>query len=146
MSLVMSQAEFDVDADAGSVSEVIREVAKTTGFACRRVHTQGQSLDVLVPGNARDFINQERPHGVEAMVALNKQMVRITYDAKLIGARDLLRNTFDAEITVAPSRPYAELESGGKHVRRTAYITAFSAALTTPVLVLAWAPLPQAYF
>jgi Cu2+-exporting ATPase len=142
-SLVMSQAEFDVDADADSVSEVIREVAKTTGFACQRVHTQGQSLDVLVPGDARDFINQKRPHGVEAMVALDKQTVRITYDAKLIGARDLLKNTFDAAITVAPPRPYVELESGGKHVRQTAYMTAFSAALTIPVLVLAWAPLPQ---
>ncbi|MCJ1421929.1 hypothetical protein MMC32_008296 [Xylographa parallela] len=141
-SLVMSQAEFDVGVDAGSVSEVIREVAKTTGFACQRVHTQGQSLDVLVPGDARDFINQKRPHGVESMIALDNQTVRVTYDAQLIGARELLRNAFDAMITLAPPRPYAELESGGKHVRRTAYMTAFSAALTIPVLVLAWAPLP----
>ncbi|KAL9118046.1 MAG: hypothetical protein Q9187_005413, partial [Circinaria calcarea] len=114
-SLVMSQAEFDLDTDAGSVSEVIRKVAKATGFACQRVRTQGQSLDVLVPGDARNFINQERPYGVEEMVALDKQTVRITYDARLIGARDLLQNTFDAPIILAPPRPYAELESGGKH-------------------------------
>lgn len=142
-SLVMSQAEFDVDADAGSVGDIIREVTKATGFACQRDCTQGQSLDILVPGDARDFINQKRPHGVEGMVALDKHTVRVTYDAKLVGARDLLHNTFDARITLAPPRPHVELESGGKHVRQTAYLTAFSAVLTIPVLVLAWAPLPQ---
>lgn len=142
-SLVMSQAEFDLDTDAGSVGEVIRDLTKATGFACQRIRTQGQSLDVLVPGDARNFINQGRPYGVEEMVALDKHTVRITYDARLIGARDLLDNTFDAPITLAPPRPHAELESGGKHVRKTAYMTAFSAVLTTPVLILAWAPLPQ---
>ncbi|MCJ1358754.1 MAG: hypothetical protein MMC33_008754 [Icmadophila ericetorum] len=142
-SLVMSQAEFDMTADAGSVSGVIREVAKATGFACQRVCTKGQSLDILVPSDARDFINQKKPPGVEEMVALDKQTVRVTYDAKLIGGRDLVEKTFNAAVTLAPPRPYAELESGGKHVRETAYMTAFSAVLTIPVLVLAWAPLPR---
>lgn len=142
-SLVMSQAEFDVDADAGSVSKVIREVTKATGFACQRVNIQGQSLDLLVSGDARDFINQKKPYGVEEMVAVDKQTVRVTYDAKLIGARDLLENTFSAAVTLAPPRPYSDLETGSKHVRKTAYMTAFSAVLTIPVLILAWAPLPQ---
>ena len=142
-SLVMSRAEFDMDAGAGSVSDIIREVTKATGFACERVRTQGQSLDILVPGDARDFINQKLPYGVEGMVALDKQTVRVTYDAGLIGARDLLERAFDSAVTLAPPRPHAELESGGKHVRKTAYITVFSAVLTIPVLVLAWAPLPR---
>ncbi|RHZ58279.1 hypothetical protein CDV55_105698 [Aspergillus turcosus] len=141
-SLVMSQAEFDIDTDASSVDRVIREVAKATGFACQRVSTDGQSLDVLVPGDARDFINQKRPHGVKSMVALDKRTLSITYDAKLIGARDLLDKTFDTAITIAPPRPNAELESGGNHVRKTAYMTALSIVLTIPVLILAWAPLP----
>jgi Cd2+-exporting ATPase len=142
-SLVMSQAEFDIDADAGSVSKVIGEVTKATGFACQRVNIQGQSLDLLVSGDARDFINQKRPYGVEEMVAVDKQTVRVTYDAKLIGARDLLENTFSAAVALAPPRPFSDLETGSKHVRKTAYMTAFSAALTIPVLILAWAPLPQ---
>lgn len=142
-SLVMSQAEFDVGIDAGSVDEVIREVAKTTGFRCQRINTQGQSLEVFIPGDARDFVNQKNPYGVEEMVALGKQTARITYDAKIVGARDLLENTFDAQITLAPPRPYAELETGGNHVRKTAFMTAFSALLTIPVLIMAWAPLPQ---
>ena len=97
---------------------------------------------MLVPSDTRDFIKQKRTHRVKSMIALDKQMVRVTYDAKLIGARDLLKKTFDTVITLVPPRPYAELESGGKHIRQTAYMTAFSAALTISVLVLAWAPLP----
>jgi Cd2+-exporting ATPase len=142
-SLVMSQAEFDVDARAGSVDEIIRQVVRATGFACQRVHTQGQSLDILVPIDARDFVNQKRPHGVDGLVALEKQTVRITYNAKLIGARDLLEDTFNIPIGLAPPRPCAELESGSKDVCETAWRTSLSAMLTIPVLVLAWAPLPR---
>lgn len=142
-SLVMSQAEFDVSFDAGSISTIIREVARRTGFTCERVNTRGHGLDVLVPGDAREFINQERPYGVESMVALDKQTVRVIYDADLVGARDLLEKKLDPAIKLAPPRPYAEPESGGKHVRKTAYMTAFSALLTIPILILAWAPLPR---
>jgi len=139
-SLVMARAEFDLDTEA-SVDELIKEVAKTTGFACQRLSTQGQTLDILVPGDARDFVNQKLPYGVEEMTALDKCTVRVAYDAKLIGARDLLEKGFDRGISLAPARPYAELESGSKHVRETAFMTAFSTILTIPVLVLAWAPL-----
>ncbi|KAK0120283.1 hypothetical protein ONS95_011689 [Cadophora gregata] len=139
-SLVMARAEFDLDTKA-SIDELIKEVAKTTGFACQRLSTQGQTLDILVQADARDFVNQKLPYGVEEMTALDKTTVRVAYDAKLVGARDLLERGFDRDISLAPSRPYAELESGSKHVRETALMTAFSAILTIPVLVLAWAPL-----
>ncbi|KAL5319004.1 hypothetical protein ACEPPN_014072 [Leptodophora sp. 'Broadleaf-Isolate-01'] len=139
-SLVMARAEFDLDANA-SVDDVIRELAKTTGFTCQRLSTKGQTLDILVHGDARDFVNQKLPYGVEGMTAVDKVTVCVAYDAKLIGARDLLERGFDENISLAPARPYAELESGSKHVRETAFMTAFSAILTIPVLVLAWAPL-----
>ena len=139
-SLVMARAEFDLDAKA-SVDGLIKEVAKTTGFTCQRISTQGQTIDIVIQGDARDFVNQKLPFGVEEMTALDKTTVRVAYDAKLIGARELLERGFDRDISLAPARPYAELESGSKHVRETAFMTAFSTALTIPVLILAWAPL-----
>lgn len=142
-SLVMAIAEFDFNAATVSINGVIRDIAKTTGFSCQEVHTQGQSLDVLVSCDARDFVRQKNPYGVQTMVAVDKHTVHITYDAKLIGARDLLQRSFDAPIALAPHRPHAELESGSKHVRQTALITAFSTVVTISVLVLAWAPLPR---
>ncbi|KAH7346212.1 Cu2+-exporting ATPase [Rhexocercosporidium sp. MPI-PUGE-AT-0058] len=139
-SLVMARAEFDLIANA-SIDDIIRELAKTTGFACQRLSTKGQTLDILVHGDARDFVNRKLPHGVEGMTAVDKNTVRVAYDAKLVGARDLVEKGFDGDISLAPARPYAELESGSKHVRETAFMTAFSTILTIPVLVLAWAPL-----
>lgn len=90
------------------------------------------------------------PHGAGALaceppiydvVQLDKQTVRITYDAKRVGARDLLEGHFEASARLAPPRANPALGAGASHVRKTAYMTALSAVLTIPVLVLAWAPL-----
>jgi Cd2+-exporting ATPase len=140
-SLVLSQAEFDLDETAGPVTAVIRSVEKATGFACQRLNTGGQELEVLVGGDARSFVERKYPDGVTQMVAIDKQIVRITYDARVIGARTLLDSCFDRSLRLAVPRGSSELESGKKHVRTTACITLVSAVLTIPVLVLAWAPL-----
>lgn len=140
-SLVLSQAEFDLDKGAALVDDVIRSVEKTTGFGCEKITNNGQHLDVVVVGEAADFVNQIKPVGILDMIELDKQTVRITYAAKVIGARDLLTR-FEDLIRLAPPRPHSALVAGNSHVRRTAYMTTLSAALTIPVLVLAWAPLP----
>lgn len=141
-SLVLSQAEFDLDEKAGPVVEVIKSVEKTTGFACQRLNTEGQEVDVIVDGDAKAFVERKYPDGVTQMIATDKKIVRITYDAKIIGARALLEKCFNCPLTLAAPRGSSELESGKKHVRNTAWITLLSAILTIPVLVLAWASLP----
>ncbi|KAI9822884.1 MAG: hypothetical protein M1832_002909 [Thelocarpon impressellum] len=146
-SLVLSQAEFDLDESAITVDEVIRSVKRTAGFGCERVASKGQDLDVVV-GDAADFVNRMKPAGTRScdppiydVVRLDKQTVRVTYDAKMIGARDLLQTYFDPWARVAPPRAHSALGAGASHVRKTAYMTTLSAILTIPVLVLAWAPL-----
>ena len=141
-SLVLSQAEFDLDEKAGPVNEVIKSVEKSTGFACQRLDIKGQEIDVVFDGDAKAFVERKYPDGVTQMVAMDKEIVRIIYDAKIIGARALLENGFNSALKLATSRGSSELESGKKHGRNTAWITLPSAILTIPVLVLAWAPLP----
>jgi len=141
-SLVLSQAEFDVDINAGLVVEVIKSVETTTGFACQRLNNEGQEIDAIVDGDAKNFAERKYPDGVTQIIASDKQTVRITYDAKVVGARELLENCFDSPLKLAAPRGSSELESGKKHVRNTAWVTLLSAVLTIPVLVLAWAPLP----
>lgn len=141
-SLVLSQAEFDLDEKAGPVVEVIKSVETTTGFTCQRLNNEGQEIDVIVDGDAKTFVERKYPNGVTQMVATDKQTVRITYDAKTVGARALLEKGFIGPLRLAAPRGSSELESGKKHVRKTAWITLLSAVLTIPVLVLAWAPLP----
>ena len=141
-SLVLSQAEFDLDEKAGPVIEVIKSVETTTGFTCQRLKNEGQEIDVIVDGDAKAFVERKYPDGVTQMVASGKHTVRITYDAKVVGARALLEKCSDSPLKLAAPRGSSELESGKKHVRNTAWITLLSAVLTIPVLVLAWAPLP----
>jgi len=141
-SLVLSQAEFDLDEKSGLVVEVIKSVEKTTGFTCQRLNNEGQEIDVIVDGDAKAFVESKYLNGVTQMVASDDQTVRITYDAKIIGARALLEKWADSPLKLAAPRGSSELESGKKHVRTTGWITFLSACLTVPVLVLAWAPLP----
>lgn len=146
-SLVLSQAEFDLDEKAGQVAEVIKAVEKDTGFVCQQLNNVGQEVDVVVD-DAKAFIEHKYPHGVTQMVAVDKHIIRINYDATVIGARTLLEKSFDKPLTLAAPRGSSELESGKRHVRKNAWITLLSAVLTIPVLVLAWAsisPRPIVY-
>lgn len=141
-SLVLSQAEFDLDEKAGLVDEVIKSVESTTGFTCQRLNNEGQEIEVVVDGDAKAFMECKYPDGVTQMAASGKQTVRIKYDPKVIGARALLEKCSDSPLKLAAPRGSSEFESGKRHVRKTAGITLISAILTIPVLVLAWAPLP----
>jgi len=141
-SLVLSQAEFDIDEKSGLVVEVIKSVEKTTGFTCHQLNNEGQEIDIVVDGDAKAFVERKYLNGVIQMIASDNQTVRITYDARVIGARGLLEKCADSPLKLAAPRGSTELESGKKHVRNTAWITLLSACLTVPVLVLAWAPLP----
>lgn len=78
------------------------------------------------------------------MRIVDKKTVNVSYDAKIIGARNLIEHGWaDCPIRLAPPRPNPMLEAGNKHVRYVGYMTLLSACLTIPVLVMAWAPLPE---
>ncbi|KAK0345250.1 hypothetical protein LTR91_000934 [Friedmanniomyces endolithicus] len=140
-SLVMSQAEFDIDGQAGPVDELIKTIEKATGFSCQRLSSSGQDLDLIVDCDAKTFIERRYLAGITLMSVLGKHEIRVTFDPKIIGARAVLEDAFGRKLRLAPLRAPADLENGRKHLRHTAWVTLMSAVLTIPVLVLAWAPL-----
>jgi Cu2+-exporting ATPase len=143
-SLVLSRAEFDVSGTEASVLEIMKHLERTTEFKCERITNRGSSIDVIAPTNATAFINQPWPEGVLDMRALDKRVVSITFDAKIVGARDLIERSWgNGPLQLAPLRPDPTLEAGSKHVRQVGYMTLLSVCLTIPVLVMAWAPLPE---
>ncbi|KAJ5116848.1 hypothetical protein N7456_001196 [Penicillium angulare] len=142
-SLVLSRAEFDIDLRLGSAEEAIRHLERTTEFKCERVQNQGSSLDLLVPDEPSKFISQTWPEGVLEMAAVDKQTVRVTFDPKIVGARDLAEKIWGPPVEIAPRRGDSSIETGRKHVRHVGYMTLLSAFLTIPVLVMAWASLPS---
>ncbi|KAJ5300249.1 hypothetical protein N7508_007492 [Penicillium antarcticum] len=142
-SLVLSRAEFDIDLRLGSVEEVIKHLERTTEFKCERVQNQGSSLDLIVPDEPSNFISQTWPDGVLDMAPVDKQTVRVAFDPNIVGARDLTEKIWGPPIELASPRGDPSLEAGSKHVRHVGYMTLLSAVLTIPVLVMAWASLPD---
>ncbi|KAJ6166911.1 p-type copper atpase [Penicillium chermesinum] len=141
-SLVLSRAEFNIDLRLGSVEDVIKHLERTTEFKCERVQNQGSSLDLIVPDEPSKFISQTWPDGVLDMAPVDKQTVRVAFDPKIVGARDLTEKIWDRPIELAPPRGDPSLEAGSQHVRHVGYDASFR-CLTIPVLVMAWAPLPE---
>ena len=142
-SLVLSRAEFNIDLRLGSVEEVMKHLERTTEFKCERVQNQGSSLDLIVPDEPSKFISQTWPDGVLDVAHVDKQIVRVAFDPKIVGARDLTEKIWGPPIELAPPRGDPSLEAGSKHVRHVGYMTLLSAVFTIPVLVMAWAPLPE---
>lgn len=142
-SLVLAQAEFDLrGSDTGDSVDIIKTIERMTGFTCAKIIQSGQELDMIVGGNVQDFAHEDLPLGVTDLTVLNKNTIRVTYHPKIVGARELLADSFFRLAKLAPSAARPQIASGRAHVRMTFFMTILSALLTIPVLILAWAPLP----
>ncbi|KAK7217347.1 hypothetical protein V2G26_005350 [Clonostachys chloroleuca] len=143
-SLVLSRAEFQLDLRLGSVEEVMKHLERTTEFKCERIQSQGSSLDFIISNDQFQSISNEKwPDGVIDIALVGKQTARVIFDPKIVGARDLGAKIWHLPTDLAPLRADPSLEAGSKHVRHVGYMTLLSAVLTIPVLVMAWAPLPE---
>ncbi|OJJ03096.1 hypothetical protein ASPVEDRAFT_29630 [Aspergillus versicolor CBS 583.65] len=141
-SLVLSRAEFDLNVGIQSLEEVFKHLEKTTEFKYERVTDRGSRVDIVVP-NASEFMKQDWPRGVTEMALIDERTVNVAFDATKIGARDLVQQGWDRPLSLAAPRHDPALAAGNKHVRHVGYMTILSIILTVPVLVLAWAPLPE---
>lgn len=145
-SLVLSRAQFDIDSRVLSPEQVQARLEKETGFHFDRVTNEDEELEVvevLAPGDAKAFVTREMPPGVVAALLVDKETVSLQYDPKVIGARDLINHAFSSPLQLAPLRPPPSISSGRKHVWNVGLKTVISALLTIPVLIMAWAPLPE---
>ncbi|MCJ1310833.1 hypothetical protein MMC25_004500 [Agyrium rufum] len=102
---------------------------------------QGGSVDIVPEGDMAQFLSQPLLRGAKSMTATAKDVVRVNFDPKIVGARTLIESTFQIGCRLAPLKVPHELRASRKHVRHMGYSTVLSAIFTIPVLVLAWAPL-----
>ncbi|CAI6406678.1 BBF_HP2_G0004790.mRNA.1.CDS.1 [Saccharomyces cerevisiae] len=139
-SLILSQAEFNLDLAQGSVKDVIKHLSKTTEFKYEQISNHGSTIDVVVPYAAKDFINEEWPQGVTELKIVERNIIRIYFDPKVTGARDLVNEGWSVPVSIAPFSCHPTIEVGRKHLVRVGCTTALSIILTIPILVMAWAP------
>nr|CAI6406344.1 ALI_HP1_G0005060.mRNA.1.CDS.1 [Saccharomyces cerevisiae] len=139
-SLILSQAEFNLDLAQGSVKDVIKHLSKTTEFKYEQISNHGSTIDVVVPYAAKDFINEEWPQGVTELKIVERNIIRIYFDPKVTGARDLVNEGGSVPVSIAPFSCHPTIEVGRKHLVRVGCTTALSIIMTIPILVMAWAP------
>ena len=136
------QANFDVDVTQISIRGMMQAVRTKTGRKCERVGEGWQNL-IVSSNSAVDLANLILPDGVMDIERLRKDTFCIRYDARDIGARQLLK-ALQAEtefpIHLAPAQSYDGIPVD---VRRTGCLTCVSSVLTLPILILAWAPFPK---
>lgn len=142
-SLLLSRAEFDLDLSSGKAHEVIKHLEKTTGFKCQKVSNKGSSVNVVTTEGGQVLIDHAWPLGVIEMTLVDKNIVNISYDAKIVGARDLVKKGWSTPLQLAPPRADPTVDAGNKHVRHVGFTTILSAILTIPVLVMAWSPIAK---
>ena len=145
-SLVLAQADFDLNEAAFTETiDITKTVERITGFVCTRINQVGKVLDIIVCGDSHDFMHRSLPCGVIDLAILDKNTLRVTYNPRIVGARDLLANPFFLSAKLAPLTAPRTLASSRTKIRQTLLRTVVSTFLTIPVLVLAWAPLMEHY-
>ncbi|KAK8172059.1 E1-E2 ATPase-domain-containing protein [Phyllosticta citrichinensis] len=144
-SLLLSRAEFDLDESILSAEQIRARLEKETGFNFDKVANENDDLETIevLVDNARVFADRTMPVGVVSVSVMDKDVVALQYDPKVVGARELINRSFGSPLELAPLRPPPSIASGRKHVWATGLKTALSALLTVPVLIMAWAPLPE---
>ncbi|KAK7545307.1 E1-E2 ATPase-domain-containing protein [Phyllosticta citricarpa] len=144
-SLLLSRAEFDLDESVLSAEQIQARLKKETGFNFDKVAEDSEDLETIevLVENAKTFVDREMPVGIVSVSALDKDIAALQYDPKVVGARELISRSFGSPLELAPLRPPPSIASGRKHVWSTGLKTGLSALLTTPVLIMAWAPLPE---
>ena len=142
INAILMQINLDIDPEQSSVSDVIEMLQKLTGWPCHRVENGQQQLEILMPGRGGRLSNFTLPQGVKDMNRTKKDAYRVHYDATIIGARQLLKALSIHSETTATLLPPTLQNEIPSDIRMLAYKTSLSFALTCPILVFSWAPLP----
>ncbi|CCM02613.1 uncharacterized protein FIBRA_04716 [Fibroporia radiculosa] len=144
-SLVLCRAEFDLENGIISLQDLLQIVEKRTGFSVEAISAgPTRELRFAMEHTLIDaFVAMIMPEGVEFTGRVDKGSAVVAYNPRVTGARKIMDHykAFSPSLAPEPSDP--ALVAGIKHIRTLALRTITSATLTVPVLIMAWAPLPQ---
>ncbi|KAH6712438.1 P-type ATPase-like protein [Leptodontidium sp. MPI-SDFR-AT-0119] len=142
-SLLLAQAEFNLrPSDSLNSTNISHAIEQMTGFLCTRVAYSGEQLELILPAGL-SILEGPWPLGMTSMTSLGREKIRISYMPKVVGARTLLKDSFFRSAQFAPAPTSLAVASGRQEAYKSFILTAVSATLTIPILVLAYADLPD---
>ncbi|KAH8819761.1 E1-E2 ATPase-domain-containing protein [Xylogone sp. PMI_703] len=143
VSFTTGTADFDLKQDGvASMSDVVSLLERQTGFKFAKIGNNDQYIDFLTSRQSAKTIIEDPPIGVKSVEMFTKNTLRITYDASVIGARDLLSALGGLVQGLAPPPANVSLEQSKRRLYKLLIATILSAVCTIPVVVLAWASTP----
>ena len=136
------QAEFDLDVTKVSIHETMTFIRKAIDRKCKRIGDGWLELQIVVPPGFQEFEYLIRSEGVMDKEYLAKDVFCLKYDARKVGARDILDslNAGNHPQFILAAQPRGEIPLD---LWRAGCLTSMSLVLTLPILILAWAPLPE---
>ncbi|KAG8763348.1 hypothetical protein FRC11_004476 [Ceratobasidium sp. 423] len=144
VDVLVGRATITYHPDKAQPDEIVRHLATSTGFQCQVEDDQviGYHMRRMTVQLGR-LLNGDYPKlgGVKVLEEKPSGLIEVEYMPDM-NPRDVLASFLSWDgVYVPPSRD-SNVDSAQREVLRLLYLTVFSAILTLPVLVLAWAPLP----
>jgi Cd2+-exporting ATPase len=84
--------------------DAIRRVERLSEFTCTRLVHLGDELDFFLDPNAPK-LDDEWPIGITDIKAAGENKIRVSFNPKVIGARNLLSHEFLRSASLAPPPP-----------------------------------------
>ncbi|TAQ90962.1 hypothetical protein B7494_g732 [Chlorociboria aeruginascens] len=142
VSLINAQAVFQLrESTVVDEGKIISTGKRITGFTFTKLPAQSiGELDILIDLKS---LSHKLPSGVNALTVVSKNIVRVSYDVKTVGARELLVDPFFSGAKLAPVSPPESINTNKTQVKKLLSSTIISAVVTIPVMVLAYGDLPK---
>jgi heavy metal translocating P-type ATPase len=143
--LMAGRATLTYDTAFTDGERIVSTILEQSGFVCHIVF-DGKSGERVLRVRSNQVIRErdamERVKGITRVRHEGKEVYSIVFDPACARGRDVLTSLASWNVTFVP--PPGPMDEGGSNELRPLVIrTLISALLSVPVLIFAWAPLPE---